>query len=117
MEQDTRISKETVELCKALNFPHFFSLGHETWQATQTSVQKWLREVHKIHISIEVQDNARTFQWEYELTLIGNYEYHDEDCWHQAKKKYGKLDFPTYEEALEQGLIITLNLIKNETIS
>jgi len=57
---------------------------------TQSVLAKWLRDIHKIHISVEVVDNARTFHYEYELTFIGNYEYHDEDCWHQAKKQWCK---------------------------
>lgn len=69
---------------------------------TQSLLQKWLREVHDIHISIEVEEN-RDKTNRYKGTNFSNLieEEIDSDIW-----------FNTYEEALEDTLVDCLNLIK-----
>lgn len=64
---------------------------------TQSLLQKWLREVHYMHITINYR---------------GRYFGH---AWSMKHHKYWEFhsgDFKTYEEALEQGLIESLKLIE-----
>ena len=65
-------------------------------QPTQSLLQKWLREVHNIHIEIN-----RTYEKGYYL-----YEYFI----NKNKQLFG---FKSYEEALEIGLQEALKLLKN----
>lgn len=78
---------------------------------TQSLLQKWLREVHDIHIEIDLVDNSRTYYWEYVLITSKDRDYNDEDCFDSAKKHYNKDEFTIYEEALEKGLQEALKLI------
>jgi hypothetical protein len=65
---------------------------------TQSLLQKWLREVHDIHLFVEVYVGN---QYEYTLTSeLIDVETDDYE------------DFKSYEKALEAGLIAALNLIK-----
>lgn len=69
---------------------------------TQSLLQKWLREVYGIHINIDFG-----LQWGYQLIHIGSSisfseEFIDGENW------------LSYEEALEAGLQIALNLIKED---
>lgn len=72
---------------------------------TQSLLQKWLRETHKLHCSSDC--NASGWFWQYETiegTFIKDWEYggpdEDSGMWE------------TYEEALEKGLQEALKLIK-----
>ena len=61
---------------------------------TQSLLQKWLREVHGIHVtSISQYNTNRQFQYYY-VTVNG--------------KAVDELEFNTYEEALEKGLFEAL---------
>jgi len=63
-----------------------------------TLLQKWLREEHDLHISIDKKVFSDEYTW---------------DCF---PAKYTKAEkYHSYEEALIQGLINVLKLIKNET--
>lgn len=80
------------------------SFEGNTWAApTQSLLQKWLREVHKIHIVIGLDENG------YALTL-------EEDCDDLEDREVTKFKYysvyNTYELALEAGLIEGLKLIK-----
>lgn len=70
---------------------------------SQSLLQKWLREVHKIHIVIGLDENG------YALTL-------EEDCDDLEDREVTKFKYysvyNTYELALEAGLIEGLKLIK-----
>ncbi len=68
---------------------------------TQALLQKWLREVHNIHIDIPYMDEV--LKYGYKITTILNNTESEE-----------VFKFNTYEEALEIGLFEALNLIKNE---
>ena len=81
--------------------------GHKWWNSqevgkytrpTQSLLQKWLREVHKIHITI-----TSIFQesWQYHITKVGD----------SLGKLYNE-DYDDYEVALEAALVDALNLIK-----
>lgn len=64
---------------------------------TQSYLQKYLRDNHKIHITIT---SISQESWQYHITKVGEV----------LGKNYSE-DFYTYEEALEEGLIQSLNLI------
>jgi len=75
---------------------------------TQTCLQRWLREVHNIHISISTYhclglENPFGLGIDYQLHGIWTYADYD-----------GPDQFRTYEEALERGLIESLKLINQE---
>lgn len=63
----------------------------------QSLLQKWLREVHEIHITIT---SISQESWQCHITRIG-------EC---LGKNYTE-DLYTYEEALEEGLLEALKLI------
>jgi hypothetical protein len=67
---------------------------------TQSYLQKWLREVHKINnLNIFPDGNDNYVPWRGLLTMDNLYLFHKE------------LKFKTYEEALEKGLQEALKLI------
>jgi hypothetical protein len=68
-------------------------------EPTQSLLQKWFREEHKIDIWVLYNDNRAAYPYFWELNSK-NGEY-----------KYSKKGFKTYEEALEQGLIEALKLL------
>lgn len=105
-----------LEDYEPLNFCH-----NEHWcyasAPTQSLAQKWLREVHGIHITIDHIDTTTEYYYDYTLVTKNDREYNDEDFVDQAKHhyNYGKeFQYNTYEEALEEGLKNALILIKNE---
>ena len=73
---------------------------------TQSLLQRWLREIHKAHIELNAQGS-----WTYTLSfryIDGNGKH-----WVHTHKEDGVyVYFKTYEEALEKGLEISLNLIE-----
>ena len=79
---------------------------------TQSLLQKWLREVHSIHIKISLTDNSREYYWSFSFILSKNRDYNDEDCWDQAGIRYFEDKFNSFEKALEKGLFEALSLIK-----
>ena len=85
---------------------HYFSCDDKPFctAPTQSLLQKWLREVHKIYV-----------------TALPSYADNSDNKKHYFELFYGKTlrllgdkysYFPTYEEALEIGLFEALNLIK-----
>ncbi len=68
------------------------------FRPTQSLLQKWLREVHKIHVRIDVQDT----DWYFGLDSISSeFEY----------KSQCEPSFKSHEEALEEGLLEALKLL------
>lgn len=65
---------------------------------TQSLAQKWLRDVHKLIINVVAKDDNI---WTYILGPMGSFINIDEDY----------KDYPTYEEALEEGLKQSLKFI------
>ena len=90
--EDTLISAETAQLAKEKGFNHFHSksLLGDMNLATQSLLQKWLRDVH--HIDIEL------------IKLLNK--------WTDRNMKMPL--FNTYEEALEESLQYALMLIDQE---
>jgi len=72
---------------------------------TQNVLQKWLREYHKLHITIT---SISQESWQYHVTRVGQTlgNLYDQDF-----NSYDQ-DFNSYEEALESGLQEALKLIK-----
>lgn len=70
---------------------------------TQSLLQKWLREIHKIHIEITVHDFSDGYIWGSETVF-------SIDKNHMHSQYDG--EFKTYEEALESGIVHALNNIK-----
>jgi hypothetical protein len=67
---------------------------------TQGLLQKWLREVHKIHIGVDYDRHG----WSYFLTNIKN---------DTGEVNWSK-DYTTYEEAIEAGLYRALSEIDKQ---
>lgn len=122
--EDTLISFETAKLAKEKGFDKVMCTGYymgtddciqitayrqhkskdKCLASTQSLLQKWLREVHKIDviaISVRFTGYIEIGYWTYAIKSIQPV----------GKQKY---KFDTYEEALEQGLLKSLKLIKNE---
>ena len=78
----------------------------ETFSApTQSLLQKWLREVHKINILYTVhQTNGNVITYDYCLHLPYGFQ--------STITPWSQLNYNTYEEALEIGLQEALKLIK-----
>jgi len=67
-------------------------------RCTQSLLQKWLRDVHKIHIHILYVNDILIYK-PYVTTMIDNTEYDDLKC------------NKSYEDALEEALVYALNKI------
>lgn len=79
---------------------------------TQSLLQRWLREIHKIDIEIELIDNSRHSYYEVLLKKEDIRDYNDEDCFDQVRSLHIDGNFSSYENALEEGLKSALELIK-----
>lgn len=89
-----------------------FSNGNVyTVAPTQSLLQKWLREVHNIHIKVDdFLDNDNKTDWDYEVVFIGTDI--NEKGEYIAEIPYDcDRSYITYEEALEKGLQEALKLI------
>ena len=69
---------------------------------TQTELQTWLREEHKIHIEIFLDDNSPYTGFYYRVMTIGQY----------FAISHDGIMYKKYEKALEIGLKEALKLIK-----
>lgn len=76
-----------------------------------SSLQKWFREVHKIHINIYVNgDNEgnEDVKWSYTYNVRYDNSLHDDAYYYIDDET-----FETYEEALKKGLLELFKLIDN----
>lgn len=77
--------------------------GYKAYLAvSQSLLQKWLREVHNLHIEL-TWNNDLTHKYMFQIHSVN--KFCEVDC---------KIEYNTYEEALEEGLFQALKLIKNE---
>jgi len=79
---------------------------------TQSFLQKYLREVHNLHVIIQPEFYTTGINY---CVQVLCYAPELEDCENHDKctSMYGDNgEYPTYEEALEFGLELALNLIK-----
>ena len=78
---------------------------------TLSLAQKWLREVHNCHIHIVPEPHSSGINYNWQVLI---YNPNDETCW--DKKSTGLYgdngEYPTYEDALEAGIEMSLKLIK-----
>ena len=79
----------------------FIFIKVECTAPTQSLLQKWLRENHGIHINIDFG-----LQWGYQLIPVGWYGEKFSENFIDGK------DWLSYEQALENGLLQALKLIK-----
>lgn len=121
--EDTLINFETAKLAKEKGFTddisgyydekgilqkHFGLIRAFCKAPTQSLLQKWLREVHKINVSSDLWDYLGEKQlctYQYNILKIDP----NSDYIKSHKPKPGT----SYEEALETGLQKALKLIKN----
>ena len=75
---------------------------------TQSLLQKWLRDEHQINIIVAFFPNSKKFSGNAYSMLLNGKEYMEE----LRKDKLLKCD--TYEEALEMGLLIGLDILKSK---
>ncbi len=86
----------------------FYQSKHWTLAPTQSLLQKWLRDVHKIYIEISVQEAETIATWYWKI-----FTHRDSGknlIWIKADSNGVKQE--SYEEALEKGLQEALKLIK-----
>lgn len=84
---------------------------HQIQRPTQSLLQKWLREIHNIKVSVMCQpsykdNNNKTSHWEIMLSSINPYKH--------LRVEREDEHFNIYEECLEAGLQEGLKLISNE---
>lgn len=79
--------------------------GDYYYASTQSLLQKWLREVHNIHIQIENVNVPKKEKWIYEIMKLPSGVL---VLWNEKTSPI----FDTYEQALEEGLQEGLKLIK-----
>ena len=70
----------------------------------QDYLQKWLRDVHKIHIEIFLSDNYPYTGYYYRVMEVGQY----------LVTSHDGIISDSYEEALEKGLLEALKAIKTK---
>ncbi len=76
------------------------SMGCELITApTMAKAQKWLREVHNWHISVNPEYDGT---WYYHICPIG------------GALEEGDVDFPTYESALSAGITAALEILTDQ---
>jgi len=79
------------------------NIGNEAIPATtQSLLQKWLRDIHKLHIRI----TCNLGDWYFEIDSIPGFI---------SIKSQGEQEYLSYEEALEAGLKAALNLISQDS--
>lgn len=72
-------------------------------QPTQTKLQRWLREVHDIHISLNYEIEG------YSCTIGGYDQINHNHVGVELEEQYN-----TYEQTLEAGILVALKLIKEK---
>ncbi len=80
-------------------------------QPTQSLLQQWIREMHKIHIEIELTDSCVEYFWEFCIVNSIDRDWNDLDCWDSAKRSYDYIKYGSYEKALEAALLESLKRI------
>ena len=121
--QEVLISFETAKLAqeKGFELDKYLSINNENpknlnsnynprdyqpwyFDLTQSLLQKWLREVHKIHLVVWWRDQEDMFYYEMGSKSVGMIIIQSGD---------GTKLYKTYEEALECGIYQALKLINN----
>jgi hypothetical protein len=101
--EEQYITFETAKLAKEKGCKNSLGLTPLAFDCTQTSLQKWLREVHNIHINIKHRPHSQSFCF----TITGKYQdVNDGELVNNIFNKY-----KIYELALEAALQEALKLI------
>lgn len=109
---DVEFRVDLTDLLKNYNFKHNYYIQYSA--PTQSLLQRWLREEHKIHIEIKpVPFGQDYFKWIYKIGLMGisNFENISRKNSYSTLAKQNEKYFDTYEESLEAGLFEVLLLI------
>ena len=91
-------------------YPESYDFGYGTYneydykisRPTQSLLQKWLRDDHKLNISVDVENN----KFSYFIARFGQVSLGKPTGWGETD------EFDSYEEALEKALVKALKLIK-----
>jgi hypothetical protein len=128
--EETKIKLETTKLAKEKGFipnkketyynPMSGKTLFEELPATQSLLQKWLREIHNIDVDV-VRDSEVHYQDETRwIVKISDWNDIQIKKFSIAQLKFPNhshhIDFKSYEEALEKGLEEGLKFINNEKI-
>ncbi|MGD9679447.1 MAG: hypothetical protein AB7V16_13990 [Vulcanibacillus sp.] len=101
--EEQYITFETAKLAKEKGCKNSLGLTPLAFDCTQTFLQKWLREVHNIHINIKHRPHSQSFCF----TITGKYQdVNDGELVNNIFSKY-----KIYELALEAALQEALKLI------
>ena len=113
------MKQELVQLAKDKGFvatfvhdkPFIYSSKEPLrWLFWMTELQKWLREIHNIHLRVIPSEEDIRY---YDATVITLNTYNpDEWLWNERFIYY---DYDSYEECLEDGLLEALKLLKDES--
>lgn len=112
LQQDNFYTREG-EAKEWFDLQNYNQLEDNIWMPTQSLLQKWLREVHKINILIKIGEFDDKFEYFIELKMLHkdliNSNIYPNDLIIKRPEEWFK-----YEEALELGLQKALELIKNK---
>ena len=78
------------------------------WLFWMTALQKWLREIHNLHINIIIDSNT---YWSspYKLEIVKIFLERNTD--HKILDYNYRIEYETYEKALEEALYKSLKLL------
>lgn len=80
---------------------------------TQSLLQRWLREIHKINVESNYLPNVGKYKSTFKpMTIIPKTFRNFKECYIKCSKYYGNIYHNTYEESLEEALLEALKLIK-----
>lgn len=108
------ISLETARIAKEKGFDWPTNAFHSRLEEkvvynlpSQSILQKWLRDVHKVYLSVSfIGPDSNLFEYRLDHGLKGSHWANGQ--WYP---KFSGCFFNTYEEALEAGLLESLKLI------
>lgn len=98
---ETLITRETAILGETIGYP-FYTFPNVP---TQSQVQKWLRDKHRLHITVNFE---LSMKWWYSVDRSPYDEFDDEISF--ILENFS--EFETYESALESGIQYALTLVK-----
>jgi len=113
---DQLVSQETYELVKEKGFKNYPCLLDNwlgiIWKPTQTNLQKWFREKHRINVESNYLPNIGMFVALYKpMGIIPKTYKNFHDYYNATSKYYSKNYHASYEGALEEGLKEATKLI------
>ena len=106
------MKEQLVILAKTKGYNSFHTVNREVgngWYIELCLLQKWLREVHKINVESNYLPNIQKYRC---LFVPMTKKIPNKIKYSLRSKYYGNIDYNTYEEALEAGLLEGLKLIK-----